>query len=135
MAIEDCRVEVDSISEQAQEKIELVESADLVVGVLPGLGKDGVTVLCEELRTLPGSPRIVVLRSDLTGNEAAPSPQATEGRSPVSLLPWSVLGPDPTATPRRIATMGMQLAAPSSRIGFRLGRALLRATQAAGIAE
>ena len=113
-------MEVDSISEQAQEKIELVESADLVVGVLPGLGKDGVTVLCEELRTLPGSPRIVVLRSDLTGNEAAPSPQATEGRSPVSLLPWSVLGPDPTATPlQSISAACQSLFALTEKMGAR----------------
>ena len=113
-------MEVDSIPQQDQNKIELVESADLVIGVLAGIGKDGIKVLCEGLRTLPGSPRIVVFRSDLTGNEVAPDPHATEGVSPVSLLPWSVLGPDPTATPlQSISAAYQSLFALTEKMGAR----------------
>ena len=61
-------MEVDSIPQQTQEKTAQIDSADLVVGVLADLGKDGIVALCEGLRTLPGSPRIVVLQRDPVGN-------------------------------------------------------------------
>lgn len=113
-------MEVDSAPQQEREKIELAESADLVVGVLAGVGRDGVTELCEGLRTLPGSPRIVVLRSDLTGNEVKPDSQAAEGHSPVSLLPWSVLGPDPAASPiQSISAACQSLFALTEKMGAR----------------
>ena len=57
--------------------------------------------LCEGLRTLPGSPRIVVLQRDPIGNTPAASSQtAQEDISPVSLLPWSTsLVPTPLGAP------------------------------------
>jgi hypothetical protein len=92
-------VEVDSVPEKIQETIVSPDKADLVMGLLDGLDQDGVTELCEGLRNLPGSPRIVVLQSNPSGKEAPSNSQAAEGDSLVSTLPWSVLGPDATGTP------------------------------------
>jgi glucosylglycerate synthase len=90
-------VEVDSIPEDIQEKIAPAGSADLVVGLLAGLSQTAIAELCEALGNLPGSPRIVVLQTNPPGQEATINSPAADANSPVSLLPWSVAGPDPTA--------------------------------------
>jgi glucosylglycerate synthase len=92
-------VEVDSIPRQTQEKVAQIDSADLVVGILADLDRGGVTMLCEGLRTLPKSPRIVVLQGDSAGNVNTPSSQAADGNASLSLLPWSVLGPQASGAP------------------------------------
>ena len=113
-------MEVESIPQQTQEKIAQIDSADLVVGVLAGLGQDGVMMLCEGLRTLPGSPRIVVLQSDPAGNAATANSQAAEGNSSLSFLPWSGLGPDPTGAPvHRISVACQSLFAVTEKMGAR----------------
>ena len=113
-------MEVESIPQQTQEKIAQIDSADLVVGVLAGLGQDGVMMLCEGLRTLPGSPRIVVLQSDPAGNAATANSQAAEGNSSLSFLPWSGLGPDPTGAPVHSISVACQsLFAVTEKMGAR----------------
>jgi hypothetical protein len=113
-------VEVDSIPQQTQEKIAPIDSADLVVGLFAGLDHDGIMMLCEGLRTLPGSPRIVVLQNDPVGNAATANPQTAEGDSSVSLLPWSDLGPDPLGAPvQRIAVACQSLFAATEKLGAR----------------
>lgn len=113
-------MEVDSIPQQTQEKIAQIDSADLVVGVLADLGKDGIVALCEGLRTLPGSPRIVVLQRDPIGNAPAASSQmAQEDISPF-LLPWSAVGPDPLEAPMQSISVACQsLFAVSEKLGAR----------------
>lgn len=88
-------MEVDSIPQPTQEERAQTDSADLVVGILADLDRDGVLMLCDGLRTLPGSPRIVVLQRDPVGNAAAANSQDTS----LSLLPWSAVGPDPLGEP------------------------------------
>lgn len=88
-------MEVESIPQQTQEKNAQIDSADLVVGILADLDQGGMRLLYEGLRALPGSPRIVVLQSDPTGKTATATSQTIDGNSSLSLLPWSVLGPDP----------------------------------------
>ena len=68
-------MEVEPIPQQAQEKIEQVDSADLVVGVLADLDQDGLVIVCDALRTLSGSPRIAVLQDD---HAASPAPANSE---------------------------------------------------------
>jgi hypothetical protein len=63
-------VEVDSIPQQTPEKTAQIVSADIVVGVLAEFNQNEINLLCEGLRTLPGSPRIVVLHRDPAGNAA-----------------------------------------------------------------
>ena len=114
-------MEVDSIPQQTQEKPAPIDSADLVVGLLAGLNPDGIMVLCDGLRSLPGSPRIVVLQNDPTGKAAAAvNSQTPEGNSSVSLLPWSVLGPDPAGAPlQSISAACQSLFALTEKMGAR----------------
>jgi hypothetical protein len=92
-------VEVEPIPQQAQEKIEQVESADLVVGVLADLDQEGLVALCDDLRTLSGAPRIAVLRDDRAVDPAPTNSQATEKSASPYLVPWPLLRPDTPDTP------------------------------------
>jgi len=90
-------LEVEPIPEQVQEKIEQVDSADLVVGVIEELDQDGLAVLCDALRMLPGSPRVVVLRDDRAANPGQSDVEAAEqSGSSCYLVRWPLLG---SATP------------------------------------
>jgi hypothetical protein len=113
-------VEVETIPQQTQEKIAPVDSADLVVGLLAALDPDGITALCEGLRTLPGSRRIVVLHSDPAGKDVQPNSPTAEGDSQVSLLPWSVLDREPTGAPMQSISAACQsLFALTEKMGAR----------------
>lgn len=103
-------VEVNSIPEPAQETgTPVVDSADLVIGLLIDLDHDGLVTLCDNLQNLPGSPRIVVLQSAAAANtpegksqsadtSAAASPSESTS---ISLLPWTALATDPAGLPSR----------------------------------
>ena len=92
-------MEVDSIPQQAQEKIEKIDNADLVVGILADLDPERIAMLCEDLRTLAGSPRIVVLQNDKGSSPTStPSEAAAKGTFPF-LVPWPLLRPDPAGAP------------------------------------
>ena len=113
-------MEVDSIPQQTQDKAAQIDSADLVVGLLAGLNQDNIALLCEGLRALPGSPRIVVLHSDPVGNTPTQNSQSAEGNSSLSLLPWSVLAPDPAGTPMQSISVACQsLFAVTEKMGAR----------------
>ncbi len=109
-------MEVDSIPQQTKEEGTHIDSADLVVGILADLDQDGVLMLCDGLRTLPGSPRIVVLQRDPAGNAAAANSQDTS----LSLLPWSAVGPDPLGGPLQSISLACQsLFAVTEKMGAR----------------
>lgn len=113
-------MEVESIPPQTQEKKPQIESADLVVGILADLDRDGVATLCEGLRTLSGSPRIVVLQSDSAGSASTASSQTDEGNTPLSLVPWSELDPQPIGAPlQNISAACHSLFAVSDKLGAR----------------
>jgi hypothetical protein len=113
-------VEVDSIPQQSQEKTAQIDGADLVIGLLAGFNQDGIKDLCEGLKTLPGSPRTVVLQGGTGGKDASANPQNPEGNSPVSLLPWSVVGPDPAGAPMQSISAACQsLFALTEKMGAR----------------
>jgi hypothetical protein len=84
-------VEVDSIPQQAQETIEKIDHADLVVGILADLDSEGVTMLCEDLQTLAGSTRIVVLQN-AKDSSVTPTPSEAAAKSAFPfLVPWPLL--------------------------------------------
>ena len=63
-------MEVEPIPQEAQEKIEQVDRADLVVGVLADLDQDGLVIVCDALRTLSGPLRIAVLQDNHAASSA-----------------------------------------------------------------
>jgi glucosylglycerate synthase len=113
-------LEVDSIPQQTQEKAAPIDNADFVVGVLAGFNQNNISLLYEGLRALPGSPRIVVLQSDSSGNTPAQNQQSAEANSSLSVLPWSVLAPDPAGTPMQsISVACRSLFAATEKMGAR----------------
>jgi hypothetical protein len=84
-------VEAESIPQQVQENIEKVETADLVVGVLAELDEDGLVAIYDAFRTLPGSPRIVILRDDQALHLAQTNSETTEKSISPNVVPWPLL--------------------------------------------
>jgi hypothetical protein len=114
-------VEAGPISEQVQEKVEKVDSVDLVVGVIAELDQAGLAAVCDAMRVLPGSPRVVVLRDDRT---AKPDQSAVaEGEPSASschLVPWPLLGSATPGTPAVGTTSAYQsVFAASEKFGAR----------------
>jgi glucosylglycerate synthase len=86
-------VEVEHIPELVQPKVEQVDSADLVVGVIAELDQEGVAAVCEALRTLPGSPRVVVLRDERAADPGQNNAGAAESSaSPCHVVRWPLSG-------------------------------------------
>jgi len=93
-------VEVEPIHEQVQEKIEQVDSADLVVGVIAELDYEGLVSVFDALQILPGSPRVVVLRDDRAANPDQSSvAEAKLNASSCHLVRWPLLGSATPGTP------------------------------------
>ena len=113
-------MEVDSIPQQAQETIEKIDHADLVVGILADLDSEGVTMLCEDLQTLAGSTRIVVLQN-AKDSSVTPTPSEAAAKSAFPfLVPWPLLRPDPAGPPMLSAFAAYQAVfAASEKLGAR----------------
>jgi glucosylglycerate synthase len=93
-------VEVEPIPEQVQQKIEQADSADLVVGVIAELDQEGLAVVCDAMRMLPGSPRVVVLQDDRAANPGQSNAAAAEpSASLCHLVRWPLLGSATPGTP------------------------------------
>jgi glucosylglycerate synthase len=111
-------VELDSIPQQAQETVEKIDNADLVVGILADLDPERLTMLCEDLQTLVGSTRIVVLQND-KGGTPTPTPSEPAAKNPF-LVPWPLLRPDPAGAPVLSAFAAYQAVfAASEKLGAR----------------
>ncbi|MGB2665260.1 MAG: hypothetical protein WAK48_14740 [Candidatus Acidiferrum sp.] len=113
-------MEVDSISQQAQETIAKIENADLVVGILADLDPKDIAMLCDELQTVAGSTRIVVLQND-KGSSPTSTPSEASAKSTFPfLVPWPLLRPDPTGAPVLSAFAAYQAVfAASEKLGAR----------------
>jgi glucosylglycerate synthase len=93
-------VPVESTPEQVQEKIEQVDSADLVVGVIAELDQEGLAAVCDSLRTLPGSPRVVVLRDERSANSGQSNAKPAEASgSACHVIRWPLSGSGAPDTP------------------------------------
>lgn len=94
-------MEVDAIPQQAQEKIQEISSADLVIGVLADFDRDGIAMLCDGLRGLGGSPRIALLQNDHAGTPTPTATDADKSQKSTSpfLVPWPLLRPDSSGAP------------------------------------
>jgi glucosylglycerate synthase len=117
---ENGKVEVDSIPAQTHEKSPPIDSADLVASIPSDLNHDGVATMCGALRALPGSPRVVVLHRAAVGEASASIPQAPDGNTSLSLVPWSLFDPDLLSAPQQSISAACQsLFAVSERLGAR----------------
>lgn len=74
-------METDSIARQSAEKEPAIETADLVVGILGGFDSDGLGMVWDGLRGLPGAPRIAILQTDPASNGAGLHSPAGDGGS------------------------------------------------------
>jgi hypothetical protein len=103
-------VDVEAIPQQKAEKAVQIESADLIVGILADIDAGEVAKLCGRLRSLNGSPRVVVLQRDATaGNGAsAATPQNLPESESVAVMPWSAAGPDPLGAPMQSISIACQ---------------------------
>jgi hypothetical protein len=112
-------VEVDSIPQQAQETIEKIKNADLVIGILADLDPKGIAMLCDDLQTL-GSTRIVVLQNDKDGSSTLNSSESAAKSTFPFVLPWPLLRPDPAGDPVLSAFAAYQAVfAASEKLGAR----------------
>jgi hypothetical protein len=120
-------VEGDFIPEQALEKIEQVDAADLVVGVLADLDQETVATVHEALRTLHGDLRIVVLSSVVLSSDGnsvrSQTDSAGAGNGPrLSVVPWPSITPDASGAPMlSISTAYQSIFAAGERLGARAG--------------
>jgi hypothetical protein len=92
-------VEVEPIPQQVQEKVEQVESADLVVGVLAEIDQDGLGMVCDALLTLSGSLRIAVLQDNHAASPGATNSERAEKSVSPLLVPWPLFRPETRDTP------------------------------------
>jgi hypothetical protein len=93
-------VEAVPIPEQVPEKIEQVDSADLVVGVIAELDHEGLAAVCDALQMLYGSPRVVVLRDDRAAKpDQSTVVEAKPSASLCHLVRWPLLGSATPGTP------------------------------------
>ncbi|HEV2224831.1 MAG TPA: hypothetical protein VGR84_17705 [Candidatus Acidoferrales bacterium] len=82
-------MEVDSAPQQAVQEIGQIDSADLVVGIVADLSQEDVAEVCGALRTLPGSPRIVVLQNR-RASDTTSTGSAAHAQDSISLIPWAL---------------------------------------------
>ena len=92
-------MEVDSVAQQSSPSIEQIDRADLVVGILADLSQDIVASVCEDLLTIPGSPRIVVLHSPRISDSASAGSEFSMQDPSLFLIPWSPQAQSSLATP------------------------------------
>jgi hypothetical protein len=92
-------VEVEPLPQQAQEKTEQVETADLVIGIVAELDHEALVAVRDGLRTLSGSPRVAILIDDRTPQPDPTSSEAFEKSGDPFLVPWPKLTPETPGTP------------------------------------
>ena len=88
-----------TISPQPQEKIEQIDSADLVVAILADLDAQGIAAVCNELQQLAGSARLAVLQNEKTSTPAAADSENAQKSAFPFLVSWPLLRPDPAGAP------------------------------------
>jgi hypothetical protein len=110
-------VEGDFIPQQALEKIEQINAADLVVGILANLDQESVATVHEALRTLHGDLRIVILLGDASSVQAH-AVSASSGKGPqLTFVSWPPIGADTSGTPMQsISTAYLSLFAAGRRL-------------------
>jgi glucosylglycerate synthase len=92
-------LEVGTNPPPAQEKIEQLDSADLVVAILADLDPQGIATICNELQPLAGSARLAVLQNEKSGTPSAPDSESTPKSAFPFLISWPLLRPDPAGAP------------------------------------
>jgi hypothetical protein len=92
-------VEVEPLPQQAQEKVEQVETADLVIGIVAELDHEALVAVRDRLRTLSGSPRVAILVDDRALQPGPTNSEASEKSGNPFLVPWPKLTSETPGTP------------------------------------
>lgn len=87
-------MEVDSVPKTAPGEGDELERADLVVAILSDLDAESIHMLCDGLRALPGSMRIVVARRDGSAITGANRSANLGNGSHLTIVPWPRIGLD-----------------------------------------
>ena len=121
-------METDAVPQQGQEKAEAVESADLVIGILPEIDPSAQAAMLAPLRGLSGPLRVAILqnRPAATANRAAGLPETAANLetspkdSSVVFLPSPLPRPDSAAAGvLRMAAMYQSIFAASEKLQAR----------------
>ncbi|MGA8143180.1 MAG: hypothetical protein WB987_04740 [Candidatus Acidiferrales bacterium] len=92
-------MEVEPIPQQVSERIDPVDSADVVLGVLADVDRESLVTLCDSLRTLSGTPRIAALQDARGVNTSQTNSEAADKSPSRYLIPWPLSGPDTPGPP------------------------------------
>jgi hypothetical protein len=113
-------VEVEPIPQDVPEKVEPVENADLVLGVLADVDQESLIALCDALRTLSGSPRIAALQDDRAASPAQTNSGAAKKIASPYLIPWPLPRADTPGSPLvSMAAAYQSVFAASEKLGAR----------------
>ena len=109
------------ISQQSLKQIEEIEGVELVVGIVADIEKDGLEMVYRSLQSLPGSPRIAVLKHDRSGGTL---PQTNSGaddkHAALSLIPWTPPSATGPSAPIEIVSSAYQsVFATADKLGAR----------------
>lgn len=92
-------MEVDSIPQETQKKMEEIANADLVVGILTDLDQEGIAKVSDALATLSGSPRVALLQNDDSSNPDHGKHATSDKNTSIVVIPWPQLRPLTPDTP------------------------------------
>lgn len=101
-------MEVDSVPKTAPGEGDELERADLVVAILSDLDAESINTLCDGLRALPGSMRIVVAWRDGSAISGANRSANLGNGSHLTIVPWPRIGLDISGPPIPSISAGYQ---------------------------
>ncbi len=111
-------LQAEQVPQEPVKSIEQIEAADLVVGILADLPQDATVDLCNALRSLQGSPRVVVLQN-FPATVAMGVETASEGPS-IFLLPWALQEQNLSTAPfETVSAAYNSVVAVSEKVGAR----------------
>lgn len=115
-------MEGDILQQNTPKKIEDIDAADLVVGILADLDQETAGTLFEALRIFHGDLRIAILSSGAGLVEAEPD-SVGSGKGPrLSVVPWPTTGPDTSGGPMQSISAAYELIfAVGGALGARAG--------------
>lgn len=113
-------MDVDSLPQETQKKVDEITNADLVVGVLTDLDQDAIAKMRDALATLPGSPRIALLQNDDSSNPDPGSTATPEKNTFPKVIPWPLLRtPAPDSPMLSVFSAYQSVFAASEKLGAR----------------
>jgi len=96
------------VQQHALGKIEDLDAADLVVGILADLDQETAATVYEALRTLQGDLRIAILSTNVGSVQADPDWVSSRKGPLLSVVPWPATGPDASNAPMQSISAAYQ---------------------------